>query len=222
MKETYFTTENLEAQSKELLDSLAHLRKDRPFNPGSAALLVLDMQRYFLAEDSHAFIPSAPAILPNIKRLQHTFLEAHRPVIQTRHINSLQDAGQMKTWWKRLITAGTPHSHLVPQLRHHQVIPLVKSQYDAFYRTNLEALLREKKIEQVVITGVMTHLCCETTARSAFVRGFEVFFTIDATATYNREFHRAALLNLSHGFTVSVPAKEILYAFQAEKPGEKS
>jgi len=62
----------------------------------------------------------------------------------------------------------------------------------------------------VVICGVMTHLCCETTARSAFMRGFEVFFTVDGTATYTEAFHRASLLNLSHGFAVPVLVENIL------------
>ncbi|MCP4152595.1 MAG: isochorismatase family protein, partial [bacterium] len=65
-------------------------------------------------------------------------------------------------------------------------------------------------ITRVIITGVMTHLCCETTARSAFVRNFEVYFTIDATATYNREFHKSTLLNLSHGFASPVLTSDIL------------
>ena len=60
-----------------------------------------------------------------------------------------------------------------------------------------------------MIAGVLTHLCCETTARSAFVRGFKVFFTVDGTATYYEDFHRATLLNLSHGFAVPVLVDDI-------------
>jgi bifunctional isochorismate lyase / aryl carrier protein len=56
----------------------------------------------------------------------------------------------------------------------------------------------------------MTHLCCETTARSAFTHGFEVFFTIDGTATYNERFHIATLLNLSHGFALAVLVEEVI------------
>jgi len=62
----------------------------------------------------------------------------------------------------------------------------------------------------LAVTGVMTHLCCETTARSAFMRGFDVFFAIDGTATYTEALHRAALLNLAHGFTLPVLTEEIL------------
>ena len=73
-------------------------------------------------------------------------------------------------------------------------------------------MLRDNGVRRIVISGVMTHLCCETTARSAFVRGFEVFFTVDGTASYTADFHRASLLNLAHGFAVPVLVSEILAA----------
>ena len=56
----------------------------------------------------------------------------------------------------------------------------------------------------------MANLCCESTARAAFMRGFEVFFTIDGTAANNKDFHMASLLNLSYGFAIPILTKEIL------------
>ena len=56
----------------------------------------------------------------------------------------------------------------------------------------------------------MTHLCCETTARVAFTRGYEVFFSIDGTATYNRKFHLGSLVNLAHGVAVPMLVDEII------------
>ena len=94
-----------------------------------------------------------------------------------------------------------------------------KSQYDAFYQTQLEGILRDRQVTQVVICGVMTHLCCETTARSAFMHGFEVFFPVDGTVTYRLEYHRASLLNLAHGFASIVLMKNILQAIQGENEG---
>ncbi|MCL0073039.1 isochorismatase family protein, partial [Dehalococcoidia bacterium] len=98
----------------------------------------------------------------------------------------------------------------IPEFDLSQGVVIEKSQYDAFYETPLDEMLREKGVTQIVICGVMSHLCCETTARSAFVRGFEVFFTVDGTATYTEAFHRATLLNLAHGFAVPVLTHEIL------------
>ena len=63
---------------------------------------------------------------------------------------------------------------------------------------------RGQQVTDVVITGVMTHLCCETTARSAFVRGYRVWFPVDGTATFNLDFHLGTLRALAHGFA-SIP-----------------
>jgi isochorismate hydrolase len=89
---------------------------------------------------------------------------------------------------------------------------IVKSQYDAFHNTDLEHRLRRAGVEQVLVGGVMTHLCCESTARSAFVHGFAVFCLVDGMATYNKAFHQAALLNLAHGFSTLLLVDEALQA----------
>jgi isochorismate hydrolase len=177
-------------------------------------LLALDIQAYFLEPESHAFIPSAPAILPGILALVQAYQQFNLPVIFTQHTNTPADAGQMSTWWRDLIDPHSPLSRIAPPLDPRDGMLLAKTQYDAFYGTPLEAELRRREVTQVVISGVMTHLCCETTARSAFVRGFQAFFLVDGTATYNREFHHASLLNLSHGFATLSLVGEILAALR--------
>ncbi|CAF4369771.1 unnamed protein product, partial [Rotaria sordida] len=62
-----------------------------------------------------------------------------------------------------------------------EVIIDEKTTYDAFYRTRLKSLLDEQNIDTVIISGVMTQLCCETTARSAFVQNYDVIFLSDGT-----------------------------------------
>jgi isochorismate hydrolase len=120
----------------------------------------------------------------------------------------------MSRWWKDLITIEDPLSSIIADFDFSNRYVLRKSQYDAFFQTDLEDNLNRKGISQLVVTGVMTHLCCETTARSAFVRGFEVFFIIDGTATYNKDHHLATLLNLAHGFATPVMAAEIQAALE--------
>ncbi len=211
MKESYFTISTLGEKSKMLRKDYGRGSKLKvAYTPAKSALLVLDMQRYFLDKTSHAYIPSAPAIIPGLLQLIKGYTENGLSVIFTRHVNTPQDCGMMDKWWKDVITRENPLSEIdeIFDTSGHTVIE--KSQYDAFHKTNLEDLLKEKNITQVVITGVMTHLCCETTARSAFMRGFEVFFPVDGTATYNEEFHKASLLNLSHGFADLVLLDELL------------
>lgn len=212
MKESYFSPDNYEQKAQEMYLQILPYRGRRAFNfnPKRSALLVLDMQAYFLDRSSHAYIPSASAIIPNLQKLITAFAERGFPLFFTKHINNAKNAGLMNSWWRDLITADSPTSKITPDLNTSAGNILQKSQYDAFYNTPLAEHLQEKSINQVVICGVMTHLCCETTARSAFMQGLEVFFTIDGTATYNQEHHMATLLNLSHGFATAVLTDEIL------------
>ena len=174
------------------------------------ALLVLDLQEYFLNPESHAFVPSAPAILPGVIDLIRAFQKANLPVVFTQHINTPDDAGMMAEWWRDLITPAHPLAGLSNQLPLEGASLLQKTQYDAFYQTDLADRFEAQEVTDVVITGVMTHLCCETTARSAFVHGYRVWFTVDGTACYNAEFHLSSLRNLAHGFATPVLTSEVL------------
>ncbi len=56
----------------------------------------------------------------------------------------------------------------------------------------------------------MTNLCCETTARDAFMRGYRVFFLIDGTAAGRRDLHLASLKNLGYGFAYLMTCEELI------------
>ena len=62
---------------------------------------------------------------------------------------------------------------------------LEKPRYGAFHGTDLDLILRNRGIDTVIITGICTNVCCETTAREANMRDYKVFFISDATATFN-------------------------------------
>ena len=203
MKEAYFTPENISRKSSEYLSQL-NVRPKFNLTPKKSALIVTDMQEFFINENSHAFIPSSKAIIPNIQSLINRYYEKNLPVIFTRHVNTTENAELMGEWWTDLLTSDNPLSRIADYIDVKNSSVIQKEQYDAFYNTNLEKLLTSNKVTDIVITGVMTHLCCETTTRSAFVRGFRPFFVIDGTATYNESFHVSSLLNLSHGFAVPV------------------
>ncbi len=219
VKTNYFTPDTLEIKALDMLREIEPYCRKRAigFDPARSALFVLDMQRYFLEENSHAHVPSAAAILPGIRALAGAFSTRRLPIVFTRHVNTPQDAGCMGTWWRDLLTDGNPLSEITPELDSSTGNVHRKSQYDAFHGSSLNAWLRDQGVTQIVICGVMTHLCCETTARAAFTHGYEVFFTVDGTATYNEAFHRATLLNLSHGFATVVRVNEILSAIRPDR-----
>lgn len=181
------------------------------FDKAKTALLIIDMQKYFLNPTSHAYIPASKNILQPIKQLQDYCLENNILVIQTRHINTHENAGQMTKWWRApILELNNPLSQIIPTIAHSEIKQIIKNQYDAFYNSELEAVLKRHSIEQIIIAGVMTHLCCETTARVAFTHGYEVFVGIDATATYNSILQSGALLSMVHGFAVPLMTSKII------------
>ena len=212
MKEHYFKENSTCKVAEKMLAGLKKKIKvhEVKYIPEESALLVLDMQKYFIDETSHAFVPGAKTVVENINKLVAYYSRKKCTVVFTRHINNESDAGLMGKWWKELITVDNPLVEITEKLDTTKGIIINKSQYDAFYKTELKKLLTERNIKQIVITGVMTHLCCETTARSGFVNGFDVFFAIDGTAAYNKNYHNASLLNLAHGFAVPVLVKQLI------------
>jgi isochorismate hydrolase len=221
MKETYFTDLSLDQQASELYQQVIEITRIQKleFKPAHSALLVLDMQSYFLDVSSHAYIPSAGAILDGVLQLIEAY-NAHRmPIFFSQHINTADNAGMMSVWWKDLITSENPLHGIIPEIDLSVGTLIQKNQYDAFYRTSLDEMLHARGVTQVVICGVMTHLCCETTARSAFMNGFEVFFPVDGTATYNLAYHRGSLINLAHGFASLVFINDLFEAMQGKHAG---
>lgn len=158
------------------------------------ALLVMDMQSFFLDECSPAFLPSAPSMVPNVRRLIEAFRASRLPVVFTVHKDQ---GGPMQRWWGRSMDEAWSHE---PVFEVSQEEVVVKDVYDAFHNTELESILAAKKVGSVVVAGVCTHLCIESTVRSAFCRGYQVVVPADATACHNLAFHRASLMNMAHGF----------------------
>lgn len=87
---------------------------------------------------------------------------------------------------------------------------VAKNTYDAFINTELEGILRGKNVEKVVVCGVMTDCCCDTTARSAFNRGFETYLVGDACASANQRQHEAGLKAFGFAFGEVVRTEEVV------------
>ncbi|MGC8747586.1 MAG: cysteine hydrolase family protein [Candidatus Kapaibacteriota bacterium] len=136
-------------------------------------------------------------------------------MIFTRHVHDKDgvDAGIMKWWWQGMCVEGTPESEIIDDLK---PLPgekvISKHRYSAFYNTDLEVYLRGLKVEDLVITGIMTNMCCESTARDAYYRDYRVFFLADATGSVTEQMHLASLLNLAFGFASVTTADGIVTA----------
>lgn len=177
---------------------------------GRPALIIMDMQSFFIDDCSPAFLPSAPVIVPRLQRLVDGFRSKGLPVIFTVHRDA---GGPMQRWWGRDLNAEWTQELAVKAMDDEEV--LNKDVYDAFHDSALEALLRDRKVESIVVAGVCTHLCVESTARSAFCRGLQVVVPSDGTACHNAEHHRASLFNLAHGFAHIDSCEDILERLEA-------
>jgi isochorismate hydrolase len=147
------------------------------------------------------------------------FRENKRPVIFTRHsLLENEEPGIMGRWWADVIREESELSQISSYMAPlPSEVVIRKTRYNAFYNTELEDVLKKENAKSIIVTGVMTHLCCETTAREAFTRDYEVFFVVDGTATQNEELHLSTLRTLSHGFAVPVTAEQILLEIQGRK-----
>ena len=211
-KESYFTLANRKEKIEEWLLYSKSIKVKRPFelDANKAALLVLDMQNYFLEQDSHAFIPSARTIILTLNQLISFMNNKSRPVIFTKHITSTDPEDLMLKWWKDTISEDINVADISPYIDSTKAMMITKNHYSAFHNTDLKRVLRELGVEQLIITGVMSHLCCETTARDAFMNNFEVFFVVDGTATYTEKLHVGTIGAISHGFGICLSSEEIL------------
>ncbi|MBE0518197.1 MAG: isochorismatase family protein [Thermoplasmata archaeon] len=189
------------------------------FQAGKSALLIIDMQKFFLESSSHAYIPLAEPIIENVQRLLRAYRSASNPIVFTRHaLCQGESAGAMGRWWGDVVYDEQERSQIIPQLApQSDEVVLRKTRYNAFVGTDLESILCKWGITSVVITGVMTHLCCETTARDAFVRDFDVYFVIDATATKSEDLHIASLKTLADGFAIPVKTDEVIQWMSAKE-----
>jgi nicotinamidase-related amidase len=188
------------------------------FRPRRAALLVVDMQRAFVDPNGSAFLPAAPAACARLVTLVAAWRAARLPLFFTRHahLEPRQDGGALSRFWRSLILEGTRDAELVDALRPQTGERVVlKHTYSAFAGTPLEQALRGLGVEDLVVGGVMTDLCCETTARDAFVRDFNVFFLADGTATAAPELQLGSLRSVAHGFGRVLGVEEALAVLDA-------
>jgi nicotinamidase-related amidase len=138
-----------------------------------SALLVIDVQDSFKAGPRWER-RSSPKFEENIDWLVQAYRTAGLPVIFVLHTDP--DDG---------FAADSPYFKLMDFLVRREDEPLlIKNTRNAFTSTNLQELLREKGVERLVITGIQTEQCCETTTRLAADFGYDVDFVTEATMTF--------------------------------------
>ncbi len=186
--------------------------------PKQAALLVIDMQNDFLNPRSVAYTANAEEIIPNLKKLIINARIYKIPVIFTAHCHQDPqiDGGMTAKWWpeirdKKTLVAGSKGSEIIEELKplpNEKII--YKHRYSAFYNTDLEIYLRGLKVSDLIISGIMTGICVESTVRDAFFRDYRIFVVSDATAAGEQELHINSLKIMAYAFAYITTTDEIL------------
>ena len=210
----YVTPKNLGVKTREWLKETDRYNKhELTLEAESAALLVVDMQNFFVDPAGPAYVEETRAILPGLKALIEAFRGRNRPVIFTSHGHTSEelDGGILAWWWADLCKEGTEDAEIYPEIAPLPDEKIIrKHRYSAFYNTDLETVLRCLKVEDLVVSGVMSNICCESTARDAYFRDHRVFFLADATAGSTEELHLSTLKNLAYAFAYVTDVGTIL------------
>lgn len=191
-------------------------RADWTLDSERAALLVHDMQAYFV----DAFTPDTAPIAPVIHAIA-ALVQAARargvPVFYTAQNGDQdrRDRGLQADLWGPGMRHVPEHQPIVaplaPAAGDHV---LVKHRYSAFQRSNLETLMRARGRDQLIVTGIYAHIGCLLTAGEAFQRDIEPFFVGDALADFSRAWHDSALAQVADCIGVVLSARQTLEALQ--------
>jgi nicotinamidase-related amidase len=179
-------------------------------DPKTTAVVVIDMQRDFLDPGAPITTPGGLDLIPGINRLTARARDLGMPVVFTQemHRADKSDFGIELEFEPPHCLEGTAGMDLADAL---DVAPadyrvLNKRRYDAFLGTDLEGLLRNLRVENLLVTGVCTDICVASTVQHARNLDFRCYVLRDCVAGTSPARHEAALLCLEHvfGYVVSL------------------
>ncbi len=177
-------------------------------DPAKTALVVVDMQNAFMLEGvAHALCPMAKEIVPNINRLAETVRATGGTVVW---IKTTFTPEVLKSW-SVYYEMATPESGakrveaLTADSKGHELwtgldvrkddLMVEKDRFSAFIQgsSNLAEVLRARGLDTLLITGTVTNVCCELTARDAMMLNFRTIMVTDGNAAVTDEDHNASL-----------------------------
>jgi ureidoacrylate peracid hydrolase len=183
-----------------------HVYED--LDPAKTALVVVDMQNAFMLPGvAHALCPMAEKIVPNVNRLAQAVRQTGGTVVW---IKTTFEDDALKTWStyfemvtpqqgaKRIaaLTAGSKGHEIwaALEVRPEDVV-VEKNRFSAFIQgsSNLAEIMRGRSVDTVLVTGTVTNVCCESTARDAMMLNFKTIMVTDGNAAVTDEDHNASL-----------------------------
>lgn len=154
------------------------------------ALIIIDMQKYLVTNELY----KKDELVTNIGKLINNARNSDVPIIYVKHtIDDDEDMGVNTEGWQI-------YSKIKPQK---DDIVILKYTPDAFYNTNLNDELKKRNIENIIIVGLQTEYCIDTTCRSAFRLGYNTILVEDGHSTYDNELLKANKIIKHHNMVLS-------------------
>lgn len=194
-----------------------------------SALLIIDMQNGFCHAEGSFGRMGLPVerlfkVVPSINELRNIFHQHSLPVIYTREgwAEDYSDSGILLTGMfaplkdMKGLVRGTWDFDVIDELAPDKSkgdIVVDKTRNSGFWHTDLAQTLRGLGIKQLVVTGVGTNVCVESTVRDAITEGFPTVTVADATATLSEDEYEASITNLKY-FGGTVAKVEVVNALR--------
>ena len=200
--------------------------------PEKTALIVVDMQNYFMAEGQMGCCADARDIVPNVNCIAGAMRDAGGHVVWIQNdapeetleswanLHAMYSDENRKTRMAGLASGSEGYAlwgdlDVRPEDMH-----TVKTRYSAFIRgaSDIESQLQERGVDTIIVTGVATNVCCESTARDAMMLGYRTIMVADANAAPTDAEHNAALAGFMLFFSDVQYSDEVIEKLQKSVP----
>jgi ureidoacrylate peracid hydrolase len=206
-------------------------------NSKRTAHIVVDLQNGFMAPGAVAEIAEAREIVPAVNRISQAVRAAGGLVV---YIQNTFDEEAIRTWStyfdhicspsrrQRMIDAFTPdaegHRLWAGLDVRAEDLKVRKRRFGAFApgASDLHAILQQRGIDTLIITGTASQVCCESTARDAMMLNYKVFFVDDGNATFTDQEHNATLSAMAHTFCDVIGSADLIELIQQDKVGSEA
>ncbi len=198
-------------------------------DPARTAHLIIDMQNGFVQAGSPVEVPVAREIVPNINRVSAAVRAAGGLNQFVQFTTPVEDVSSWSSFYARMtpqiaaehqaaFTPGAHHWQLWPALEVDMAVDrtIEKRRFSAFIpgTCDLDAQLRARGVDTLIITGTLTNCCCESTARDAMQMNYRVIFASDANAALTDAEHGTTLNNMLFLFADVMSTDEIVTLLQ--------
>jgi ureidoacrylate peracid hydrolase len=187
-------------------------------DPAKTAHIIVDLQLGFMREGATAEVPVAREIIPQVNRISRAVREAGGVNAFIRFTFDVHEPHYWEPMYGRMTPEARAHflATFAPGAEQHALWPELdvapedlivdKTRFSAFIpgTCDLDALLKARGIDTLIVTGTVTNCCCESTVRDAMQMGYKVLFIQDGNASFDDASHNATLANMAGLFFADV------------------